>query len=89
MTVQLRPLRSGYSRRRVEDGSYGGFIAFDLDQPTGVVKAEHTRCQSENDRGVSAHDGIKIATIMRAHLYARACHPNLDQYAIDRDTHRQ
>jgi hypothetical protein len=52
----------------VEDGSYGSFVAFDVDEPKGVVEGEHTRCQPENDRGVSAHDGIEIATIMQAHL---------------------
>lgn len=73
----------------VEDGSYGSFIAFDVDEPKGVVEGEHTRCQPQNDRGVSAHDGVEIAAIMRAHLDARARRAHLEQLVVDRDPHRR
>jgi hypothetical protein len=53
----------------VEDGSYCGSVAFDVDEPTGVVKVEHARRKPENDRGFGAHDGIEITTIVRAHLH--------------------
>lgn len=74
---------------RVEDGSYGSFIAFDVDEPKGVVEGEPTRCQPEDDRGVSAQDGIEIATIMQAHFDARARRPHLEQLVVDRDPHRR
>lgn len=73
----------------VEDGSYGSFIAVNVDEPKGVVEGEHTRGQSENDRGVSAHDGVEIAAIVRADLDTRARRPHLDQLAVDRDPHRR
>src|SRR5205807_5036354 len=57
---------------RGEDGSHGGFVALEVDEPNGVVKGEHTRRQSKNDRRVSAHDGVEIAAIVRVHLDARA-----------------
>lgn len=73
----------------VEEGSYGGFIAFDVDESTGVVQVEYTRCQPENDRGVSAHDGVEIATIVQPDLYARARRSHLEQLPVDRDPHRR
>lgn len=72
-----------------EQGSYGGFIAVDVDEPMDVVEGERTRCQPENDRGVSAHDDIEIAPIMQGHLHTRARRPHLEQPAVDRDPHRR
>ncbi len=74
---------------RGEDGSYSGFVALEVDEPKGVVKGEHTRRQSENDRRVSAHDGVEIAAIVRVHLDARACRPHLENLVVDRDPDRQ
>jgi hypothetical protein len=74
---------------RVEDGSCGSFVAFDVDVPKGVVEGGSTRCQSEDDRGVGAQDGIKIATVMQAHLDARARRPHLEQLVVERDPHRR
>src|SRR2546427_1162143 len=59
--IGARSFRDGCVRG--EDGSYGGFVALEVDEPKGVVKGEHTRRQSENDRRVSAHDGGEIAAI--------------------------
>jgi hypothetical protein len=74
---------------RGEDGSHGGFVALEVDEPKRVVKGEHTRCQSENDRRVSAHDGVEIAAIVRVHLDARARRPHLEKLVVDRDPHRR
>jgi transposase-like protein len=53
-----------------EQGSYGGFIAFDVDEAADVVEVEHARRQSENDLRFGAQDGIEMAAVMRTHLCA-------------------
>jgi hypothetical protein len=85
-SIDARSLR--HACVRGEDGSYGSFVALEVDVPKGVVKAEHTRRQSEDDRRVGAHDGVEIAAIVRAHLDARGCRPHLDNLVVDRDPDR-
>src|SRR5579875_3462928 len=72
-----------------EDGSYGSFVAFEVDVASGVVKGEHTRRQSENDGGVGAHDGVEISAIVRVHLDPRARRPHLENEVVDRDPDRR
>ena len=72
-----------------EDGSYGGFVALEFDEPKGVVEGEHTGRQSENDRRVRAHDGVEIAANVRVHLDARARRPYLEELVVDRDPDRR
>jgi hypothetical protein len=65
-------------RGRVEDGSRGTLIAFDVNEPQDVVDGEHARRQPENYRGVTAHNGVELATVMPAHLKTCVRCPNLD-----------
>ena len=68
---------------------FGDEGCLEVDEPKGVVKGEHTRRQSENDRRVSAHDGVEIAAIVRVHLDARARRPHLEKLVVDRDPDRR
>ena len=73
----------------VEEVSYGGFVAFDVDESEDVVEGERTRCQPKDDRDVGTDDGVEIAAIVAAHLCARACRSRLEQLVVGRDPHRR
>lgn len=68
---------------------HSSFVALYVDEPNGVVKGEHTRRESENDRGVGAHDGIEIPAIVRVHFDARGRRPHLENLGVDRDPDRR
>jgi hypothetical protein len=65
-------------RGRIEDGSHGSFIAFDVDEPQDVVDGKHARRQPENHWGVIAYNGVELATVMPTHLKTCVRCPNLD-----------